>query len=200
MTGVTGQAEASGGHEHQVEHLSSPVPLGALLLTQPATGTAQPEPDAVHQRCASSSAARPHYLKVEWSGTARLRPSNCTMEPIKPSVWATSGGTRRAASGQLRPQVRILRLATPPQARLGSPTLDRLGREPHGETAADAQAGIVFSPVGRPLPLLGDAVPAISIGLERHGRCALLLEGLPLRQPTRPRPNGRPVQQDAAAS
>jgi hypothetical protein len=51
---------------------------------------------------------------------------------------------------------------------IGSPPLDRLRREPYGEAATGSQAGIVFGPVGDPVPLLGNVTPAVGIGLERH--------------------------------
>lgn len=99
-----------------------------------------------------------------------------------------------------RGQIRVLRLAAPATACLGSPLFDRLCREPHGKTAAGAQASIVLSRVGYLLSLLGDAVPAVSVGLERHVGRLSWFKGSPLYQPTPRRRIGRPVQQDGAES
>jgi hypothetical protein len=76
-------------------------------------------------------------------------------------------GTQR--QGGCDRQVRVLRLAAPVSACLGALPLDRFGREPHREAAAGAQAGVILSPVGELLALLGDSVPAIGVGFERHG-------------------------------
>jgi site-specific DNA recombinase len=46
---------------------------------------------------------------------------------------------------------------------------DRFRREPHGQAAARPQAGLVGRPVRHPVLLLGNAVPAVGIALERHG-------------------------------
>jgi hypothetical protein len=55
-------------------------------------------------------------------------------------------------------------------ADLGSDPGQVIVREPDGETSALAQGGIVFGPVRHPVPLLGNVMPASSIGLEGHGR------------------------------
>jgi transposase len=49
--------------------------------------------------------------------------------------------------------------------------------------------------VGDPVPLLGNVVPPVAIGFERHGRRPSMIEGSPPRQPTPTRPTGGPVQQ-----
>src|SRR5215213_9048893 len=63
-----------------------------------------------------------------------------------------------------------MRLTASRCTRFGLPGGHRLVREPDRETSPLAQGGIVFGPACDPVPLLGDAVTAISIGLERHGR------------------------------
>ena len=62
-------------------------------------------------------------------------------------------------------------------ARLGMSCLDRLCREPHGDAAAGAQTRLVGRPVGHPVPLLRDAVPAVGIDLVRHGGRPSAIEG-----------------------
>jgi hypothetical protein len=91
-------------------------------------------------------------------------------------------------------------LAIPASARVGAPPGNRLGCEPYSQAATGAQAGVVLSPVGDLLAVLGDVVPAIGVDLERPGGRPSRLEGFPLRQPARRRPIERPAQQDAAKS
>ena len=74
----------------------------------------------------------------------------------------------------------VSRLTAPAGARPGAPGLDRLGREPHGEAAAGAQAGVVLGPVGHPVALPRDVAPAIGVGLERQGGSTLDIRGLAL--------------------
>src|SRR3954452_15372791 len=47
-----------------------------------------------------------------------------------------------------------------------------------------AQGGIILGPVRDPAPLLRDMMPAISIGLERHGGSWVTEGGVLLRQPS----------------
>jgi hypothetical protein len=60
-----------------------------------------------------------------------------------------------------------MRLTTACGAGLGPPSGNRLVREPHREASALAHGGGVLGPVGHPVPLLGDAMTASSIGLKR---------------------------------
>src|SRR3954468_4694018 len=66
-------------------------------------------------------------------------------------------------------QIRVVRLTAWRGARLRVPGRDRLFREPDRQAPTLAQGGIILGPVRDPAPLLRDMMPAISIGLERHG-------------------------------
>src|SRR5919206_5399637 len=57
-------------------------------------------------------------------------------------------------------------------ARLGAPGRDRRLREPDRQAPALAQGGVIRRPIGDPMSLFGNAVPAFSIDLEGHGRSA----------------------------
>ena len=61
-----------------------------------------------------------------------------------------------------------MRLTASRSTRLGPPSRNGVLGEPDRETSPLAQGGIVFGPVLHPVPPLGDAVTASSIGLERH--------------------------------
>ena len=62
-------------------------------------------------------------------------------------------GSQRQRRGDR--QIGVGGLPAPAGAWLGRPRGDRLRREPHRQAAAGAQGGIVLSPVGHPLLLLG---------------------------------------------
>ena len=93
-----GDDPAGVGVRGEVELFPGSAPRGAVFLLQPLAGPAQPQSRAVHQqvhgfapgrgRATSSVSAR--RLSVEWSGTARSRPSRWRMEPISPSVWRSA--------------------------------------------------------------------------------------------------------------
>src|SRR3954451_3342698 len=101
-----------------------------------------------------------------------MTPSPRTMPPR--SRWPVG----RSAQQRKAPRFWTVS-ATSARARLGAPPLDRLGREPHREAAAGAQAGVVLSPVDYLLALSWSAVPAIGVGLARNGALPSLLNGLP---------------------
>ena len=64
---------------------------------------------------------------------------------------------------------RIPGLAARGRARLRPPTLDGLVREPDRQAAALAQAGVISAPVRDLVLLLGNAVTAVLVQLERQG-------------------------------
>ena len=65
-------------------HSPGPHSRRPVLSTSRCTGSRSPR----RGRGTSSVSAR--RLRVEWSGTARSRPSRCRMEPIRPSVWRSA--------------------------------------------------------------------------------------------------------------
>src|SRR4029077_1262576 len=75
------------------------------------------------------------------------------------------------AQGQRRRdrQGRIVGLTAPRSPWFGAPGRDRLVAEPDRQTATLPQPSIIFRPVRYPIPLPGDVMTAIGIGLERHG-------------------------------
>jgi hypothetical protein len=95
------------GVRGEVQLPPRPAPLAAVLLAEPFAWPTQPQAGAVHQQVhgpfpphgrgiSSFSALR---LIVEWSGTARSRPSNSRIEVISPSVWrSASRNTARKVS------------------------------------------------------------------------------------------------------
>jgi hypothetical protein len=67
-------------------------------------------------------------------------------------------------------QSRVVRLAAPYRAGFGPPGGNGFLRDPDCQASPLAQGCIVLRLVCHPVPLLGDAVTASSIGFERHGR------------------------------
>src|SRR5215213_3213051 len=78
----------------EMQFAPGPAPAGAVLLDQPLAGAANFRPVLSTSRCTDSPPGRgrgtsnvsARRLRVEWSGTARSRPSRRRMEPIRPSV------------------------------------------------------------------------------------------------------------------
>ena len=97
-------------------------------------------------------------------------------------------------------QIGVAGLTAPTGARLSLPGLHRLGRKPHGQAAPGTQARIVRCPVGDPVSLLRNVMPAVAVGFERHGRRPSTIEGSPPHQPTRGRLPRRSVQQRGPAT
>ena len=106
---------------------------------------------------------------------------------------AAPGGTRPAASAPSGSPGPSRGLPARRGAGLGAPGRDRLLGEPDRQAAALAQGGVILGPVGDPVPLLGDAVTASGVGLERHGGFRGSWKG-PLPYAT----SDRSVQQGAA--
>ena len=83
-----------------------------------------------------------------------------------------------------------MRLTASCSARLGPPGGNRFRSEPDGQASPLAQGGVILGPVRDPVPLLGDAVTASSVGLEWHGRIrnqeGPTLLSIQLRPPNRP--------------
>jgi hypothetical protein len=68
-------------------------------------------------------------------------------------------------------------LPAPAGARLGLPGRDRLRREPHGQTAAGAKAGVVLGQVGDPMLLPGNVAAAVGLPFEWQERCPCKVRG-----------------------
>jgi hypothetical protein len=125
-------------------HSRGPHRRSPVLSTNRCTG---PEPDR-----GGSFSVSARRLKVEWSGTARSRPSSWRTELISTSVWRSAKrNTARSVSA-----VAIARseLPAPSDARRRCPGRDCLRREPDGQVAAGTQGGVILDPVGYPVPLL----------------------------------------------
>ncbi len=76
---------------------------------------------------------------------------------------------RPQGQGSQDGETRVGRLPTPGRPRLGLPGRDRLRGEPHRQTPAPAQTGVVVAPIRDLEPLPGDVVATVGIGFEGHG-------------------------------
>ena len=74
-------------------------------------------------------------------------------------------------------QIRVGGLLASADARRCRPGRNCLRREPDGQAAAGAQAGIVLGPVGHPVPLLGDVMAPSGIRFERREECPYMVKG-----------------------
>src|SRR5215207_3578431 len=172
-----------------VELFPGPAPSRAMLLDQPLARPAELEARAVHQQMHGLGiAVRPRPWRLQG-----LRPaaqggmvgnSEIETEQANDRADQAFGLAQRQAEhgleGQRRRdrQIRVVRLTARRGAGLRLPGRDRLFCEPDRQAPALAQGGIILGPIRDPAPLLRDAVTAISIGLERHGR-PRVTEGLP---------------------
>src|SRR3712207_3608998 len=91
----------------------------------------------------------------------------------------------------------MVRLPTRRGARLGAPGGNRRVREPDREAAALAQGGIILSPVGDPMSLLGNVAAVGGIDLERHGKIREPGQGMPSYPASSQPPTCLSVQQGA---
>src|SRR5215203_2914350 len=169
-----------------VELFPGPAPSRAMLLDQPLARPAELEARAVHQQMnglgipsSISPAVRPRPRRLQGLGPAAQggMVGNREIETQQANDRADQafGLAQRQAEhgleGQRRRdrQIRVVRLPARRGARLSLPGRDRLLREPDRQAPALAQGSIIFGPVRHPAPLLGDAMPARGMGLERHG-------------------------------
>jgi hypothetical protein len=121
--------------------------------------------------------------RMEWRAGGRLeRPGSATdlRRPVRGRRWSLPKVRIEPIGGALRPG-RPAQPASPnliPKKGCGLAPED-VAMGPPGAAAAVnhtvrlprwAQGGIVFRPVGDPVPLPGDAVAASGVGLERHRR------------------------------
>ena len=67
-------------------------------------------------------------------------------------------------------QIGVAGLPAPGGARLSSPGLDGLWREPDRQATTGAQTGVVLGLVGHPMSLLRNVAVTGCLGFERHGR------------------------------
>jgi hypothetical protein len=83
------------GVNAEVQFPPGPARPRAMLLDQPSPGPHNRRPVLSTSGCTGTLLDRgrttcnvsARRLKVEWSGTARARPSRRTIDPIRPSVW-----------------------------------------------------------------------------------------------------------------
>jgi hypothetical protein len=144
-------------------HSPAPNSFNPVLSTNRCTGS-------VLGGVGNAGSVSARRLSVEWSGTARSRPSRWMMDPVcpfgLPQGQAEHGTQRQCGCDR---QVRIVRLTASRGSRFSPPGRDRLVCEPDRQTAALAQRSIIVRPVRYPPPLLRDVVVAVGIGLEGHG-------------------------------
>ena len=150
-----------------------------MLLDQPLAGTAQFQTCAIHQqmhRLGSRTRSR-NYLQGLGSpaqrgmiGNGEIKTEQAddgTDQPLGLAQRQAEDGTQ----GQRRHdrQRRVVRLTAGCRARCGLPGRDRRLGKPEGQTSALTQRGVILRPVRDPVPLPGDVVTAVLVGLERHG-------------------------------
>ncbi len=176
--------------------LAPPAPRPcAVLFHKPLAGSAELQSRAVHQQV-HGLAPRTRTRHLQRLGPAAYRAviGHGEVEPEKADDGGDEAFRLAQRQAEHRPQgqrrrdgqVGVAGLTTTASAGLCAPRIDRLCREPHGKAAAGAQTSLVGGPVRHPVPLLWDAVPAVGIGLVRHGGRLISHRGLALT-PTYPR-------------
>src|SRR3954470_8258187 len=147
-------------------HSPAPQSFNPVLSTSRWTGS--PRGPAAGRGTASVSARR---LRVEWSGTARSRPSKCRVWGTAPDadqpLRLAQGKAEHGPQGQRRldRQRGVPGLPAPGGARRRPPPLDGFGAEPDCQAPALPQAGVVLTPVRHLALLLGNVVPAVLVQL-----------------------------------
>ena len=148
-----------------------------MLLVQPLACAAQLQPGTVHQQVEGAgpgAGAWSRHLDRRGPSTQHAVVGHGEVEPEQAHDGADQLFDLAQGEAEHRPQgqgsqdgeTRVGRLPTPGRPRLGLPGRDGLRGEPHHQTPAPAQAGVILTPVRDLESLPGNAVATVGIGFE----------------------------------